>query len=399
MDAKKKSRIIFDSLKELETIEIQEEEKYILNLKIQREKIEEFRQELAKKTNLIKGLEEELNEWKGKKAEFDNCSAEINYLSEELKESEIENAKLRATISAQVDEYDTSIHELKQVVMKEREEKSREISYLRSEIRVKEEDTEILIQALEKAKNTMQMFEARCEAEVKSAKEKELSAIELLKSLKSSERALREEVNALRQENLSHKETIRILQERTNKQNSIQDDLENAVLSLSEEKRKNKEIRRCFAEATEKYEVLKRNIENEFNGLKEELDQAIEIISRQETSLQDLRLRKQEDDSKIMYFNKELEFKNQEIAKVQQNYSKVLQQQEANLETISELEFKVNCVTAENSQMKAELKKNFDKQEQERDERKKIARKKLDLLTQRNEEISRLNQAFSTFDN
>ena len=391
-------RIIFDSLKELEQIEMREEEKYISNLKLQREKIEEFRRELSKKTQHIKDLEAELLSWHSKKAEIDNFTSEMNYLTEELKESEIENAKLRATISSQVDEYDASIHELKKIVMKEREDKSREISHLKSEISEKDDDLETLMIALDKAKSTVHMLEIRYETEVKSVRDKENSTVEQIKAVKNSERALREEINSLRQENLAQKETLRLLNDKINKQSSLQEELEAVTLKLTEEGRKNKDIRRSYQEATEKYEILKRNIEKEFNELKDELNQAIEIISRQETSLQDLRARKQEDDARIVSLSKEIELKNQELYKIQKNSSKLTQRDEENADKISGMEFKIRNLLAENQQMKADLKKVFDKQEQEREERKKLAKKKLDLMTQRNEEITRLNQAFGTLD-
>ena len=396
--ANNKPRIIFDSLKELEQIEMREEEKYISNLKLQREKIEEFRRELSKKTQHIKDLEAELLSWHSKKAEIDNFTSEMNYLTEELKESEIENAKLRATISSQVDEYDASIHELKKIVMKEREDKSREISHLKSEISEKDDDLETLMIALDKAKSTVHMLEIRYETEVKSVRDKENSTVEQIKAVKNSERALREEINSLRQENLAQKETLRLLNDKINKQSSLQEELEAVTLKLTEEGRKNKDIRRSYQEATEKYEILKRNIEKEFNELKDELNQAIEIISRQETSLQDLRARKQEDDARIVSLSKEIELKNQELYKIQKNSSKLTQRDEENADKISGMEFKIRNLLAENQQMKADLKKVFDKQEQEREERKKLAKKKLDLMTQRNEEITRLNQAFGTLD-
>ena len=62
LEKTKKNRIKFNSLKELEITEIQEEEKYISNLKIQREKIEEFHKELSSKDIRIKELEEDLKE-------------------------------------------------------------------------------------------------------------------------------------------------------------------------------------------------------------------------------------------------------------------------------------------------------------------------------------------------
>ena len=256
---------------------------------------------------------------------------------------------MRSTISSQVNEYDQSIHELKQVVMKEREEKSKEVSYLKQELFSKEDDIEALMEALEKTKKNMQTLEKKYESELNIAKNKEDSLIEQLRSAKNNEKNLKEEMSS-------------------------------------------------FYKIAEKYESLKKQIDKEFGGIKEELDQAIQIISRQENYLQDLRLIKKEDDTKITNLLNEVENKQQEIKRIQTINLKLAKKEKEQTEKNVELEYKIKSLTLENSSIRAEFQNIYDRQEKERDERKKLAKRKIDLLTQRNEEITRLNQAFNTFD-
>ena len=153
-----------------------------------------------------------------------------------------------------------------------------------------------------------------------------------------------------------------------------------------------------FYKIAEKYESLKKQIDKEFGGIKEELDQAIQIISRQENYLQDLRLIKKEDDTKITNLLNEVENKQQEIKRIQTINLKLAKKEKEQTEKNVELEYKIKSLTLENSSIRAEFQNIYDRQEKERDERKKLAKRKIDLLTQRNEEITRLNQAFNTFD-
>jgi chromosome segregation ATPase len=394
----KKPKLVIDSLRTLEIIEIQEEEKYIFNLKFQRDKIEEFRQEMIKKNNRIKELEGELEIYTAKKTDIDKYISEISYLNKELKEREIENIKLRAALSSQVDEYENSIHELKQVVLKEREDQAREINFLKSELASTQDDLESAVSALEKANSTIQSLEKRVDSEILSSKEREKNSADHTKHLKNTEKLLKEELVSFRQENHSQKETIRLLTEKINKQIQLEQDLDTIKSLLSEEKRKNKELNKKYSESIEKNDIFKKNIEDEYNSLKEELDQAIEIITRQESSLQDLRERKQEDDLKIMTFDQEIQFRDQEMGKVEKLCTKLNSIIEDNKEHISDLNYKIQSLTSENNQIKSELQTIYAKQDKERDERKKLAKKKLDLLTQRNEEISKLNEVFSTID-
>ena len=86
----KQSQILsFTTLKELEAIEMQQEEKYISNLKLQREKISEFQEILADKEKKIKELETELKFSNAKKAENEKQASEIVGLAQNLKKLEM----------------------------------------------------------------------------------------------------------------------------------------------------------------------------------------------------------------------------------------------------------------------------------------------------------------------
>ena len=69
MEIETSKALVIDSLKMLEIYELQEEEKYLFSLKLQRDKIEEFRSELLNKSARITNLEAELANWQKKKLE------------------------------------------------------------------------------------------------------------------------------------------------------------------------------------------------------------------------------------------------------------------------------------------------------------------------------------------
>ncbi|OMJ69466.1 hypothetical protein SteCoe_32813 [Stentor coeruleus] len=392
------NRPIIDSLLELEKLEMLEQEKYISNLQFQREKIEEFAEELSKRNARISDLENELQHLKSHPFETEKYTIEITYLKQTLKSLELENTKLRSKFTSQADEYNLSINELKSIVLKEREEKDKQIFDLKSELLSKEDDLETLIDAFDKAKSTLSSLEKKYELEINSFKSKEKTSYEQAKTWKLLEKTLKEENNILKNENLALKDSLNVANDKISDNAEIEEENENLRLAVIDGKNKHKELTKKYIEACDKYELLKKNIDTEFNGLKEELDQAIEIISRQENNIQDLRGRKQQDDARISALIEELERKKMDIMKIQKNSIKNDRNEEDYKEKIKELEFKIRTITGENNLVKAELDKIKERQEKERNERKKITKKKLEMLTQRNEEISKISQAFSTLD-
>lgn len=392
------NRPIIDSLLELEKLEMQEQEKYISNLQFQREKIEEFVEELSKRNARISDLENEVQRLKSQPLETEKYTIEIAYLKQTLKTLELENTKLRSKLASQVDEYNLSINELKSIVLKEREEKDKQIFDLKSELLSKEDDLDTLVDAFDKAKSTLCSLEKKFDLEIASFKSKEKTAYEQGKTWKLLEKTLKEENVLLKNENAALKDSLNLINEKISENAEIEDENENLRLAVIDGKNKHKELTKKYMEACEKYEVLRKNIDKEFSGLKEELDQAIEIISRQENSIQDLRGRKQQDDARISALMEELERRKLEMMKIQKNSMKNDRNEEDYKEKIREFEFKIRTLTGENSLVKAELDKIKERQEKERNERKKVTKRKLEMLTQRNEEISKISQAFSTLD-
>ena len=173
MEIETSKALVIDSLKMLEIYELQEEEKYLFSLKLQRDKIEEFRSELLNKSARITNLEAELANWQKKKLELEKSTLEVVYLTKELKEKELEISKIKTSLNTQANEYEASILELNQVVLKERQEKALEIEKYKAELLSAEDDLEAVVEALENTKNSLLVFQKKYENEVLLNKELE----------------------------------------------------------------------------------------------------------------------------------------------------------------------------------------------------------------------------------
>mmetsp|Transcript_3503 Transcript_3503/g.3255 ORF Transcript_3503/g.3255 Transcript_3503/m.3255 type:complete len:215 (-) Transcript_3503:620-1264(-) len=172
----------FDSIRAIEMREMQEEERYIQGLKMQREKIEQFRREVLKKDQRILELEEEIRNSRGKRSEIGNLEKQIYDLSEQIKDRDRENDEIRESMRKQAEEYERSLREMQMVVMKERDDKNKEIKALREQFKEKNEETTFLLNEVEKYKKINKQAEDRLDEEISMAKERDKHANEQLRT-------------------------------------------------------------------------------------------------------------------------------------------------------------------------------------------------------------------------
>jgi chromosome segregation ATPase len=105
---------------------MQEEERYIQALRQQREKIESLRREMAKKDAALAQISEELQTKQKDRTETQRLSAALQQSQSLLAAKDSELRDLRGSVKRQVQEYETTIAELRQTLMKERNDRKNE---------------------------------------------------------------------------------------------------------------------------------------------------------------------------------------------------------------------------------------------------------------------------------
>jgi chromosome segregation ATPase len=378
--------------------ELKKEEARLDILKAEKEKYEDFLFELKRKSAYIAELEAKIKQMESEHLNFSQYNSEIEYLTQALESSEKENSKLRLAINSQIEEFESSMKDLKHVIQEERVRNKAEVEILQKELITKDDDLEELIEAYEGTKERLANIEKKYENEISNLSKKGKGLADQLKISKEVEFGLREENEGLRQECFKLKENLNACQEKIRKVDDYAEEMIGVKLALAEEKRKQKDVNKKYIEAAEKYESLKKSIDKEFDGLKEELDQAVEIIKRQENSLQDLRSAKQEGDKKVLAVMNELSIRDAEIVRLSKISKKIEEKNESLIEKNEELERRLAKTMNENSELREVLEQARVKQEKDRNDRKLFTKKKLDILLQRNEEMSKLSDACNSFE-
>ncbi|CAG9323762.1 unnamed protein product [Blepharisma stoltei] len=394
----------YDSVRTLEIREMQEEEKYIQGLRQQREKIEAFSRDLDKKVKKIRELEEEIKNLKGSKGEIQRMAGQINKLTEELRNKEEENEELKQAMRKQVEEYEYSLNELQSVVMKERDDRSKEIRNLKNQNKAKDEEISFLAYENEKAKKQLKLAEEKCEAEIIAGKEKDKQANEQIKAWKAFERMLKDQVAELGHEKGLLESKINELREKVEIADTKLHQKEDIEPALIKEKKKNEELRALLAEKEKELESLRENksqnqyqIEEEFNSLHNELSCAMDLIKRQENTIIELRMRKKEDDLAISSLTEDLTHKEEECERIQSRLNKYLKDSEEEASKTTEIQITIQRLKSENLDLKKQLQSFIEKEQQDKLERRQFAKMKIELLNQRDLEVGRLTEAIDAF--
>lgn len=390
-----------DSVRVLEMKELEEEEKYLQALKAQMEKFELFRQEIMKKDQKIEELQNLVKEMTQNASKLKSVEVQNSNLVSALEAKEKENFELRQKVRKQVEEYESSLKEVQMIVLKEREEKNNEIRALKRKVAEGGADS---------SKMKIAELEKNLINEQKALKDKERAYMENLKNWKNLEKVLKDQVAELSNEKTYAQDKLEELTEENsalfNKIEEITKQNEKLVKNvanidkISEVLKDYKKAKEELATAelkqkellsyTNKYKTENIELQTEIENLHEELTKAIEIVKRQEQTILDLRSKNQEFDLNIEDLQDEnIELKRQvQVLKISMN-EKCLAH-EALLEKCSNQEKKINA-------MDVYLKTFMEKENHEKLEREKKAKKKIELFTQRTAEVNKLAEVLESF--
>jgi len=391
-----------DPYRALELKEMEEEEKYIQMLRLQREKIESFKQQVQNKDLKIKQLQEELNHSSVQKQNTHRLAGENEKLQEELKAKELENEELRESMRKQVEEYEYSLYELNQVVLKEREDKNKEIKQLKTLLKQKDTQTHSDSEENSKLKQKVKTLQEKLDSEVKSSQDKDKQADEQLKVWKSFERMLKDQVSELAYEKSVLEQKLKESKEAFQEEHQRASDVYEIQNTLNLERRKNEELKKILSERDQEISNLRQDyskyqFEEELQAMQEELNRAFDLITRQEKTIKDLRLRKQEDDYQMDSLKEEAGSQKNEVERLLNQNSRLNKDIEEYYSNITSLEAELNLLRTEHNSLKKKLQSYNEKDQQERAERQYLAKMKLNLLNQRTSEISKLSDALECF--
>lgn len=325
---------LFPPAPSFDQIELAEEEKYLALLREQISKIEHFQTQLQKKDLKIKDLESQLQKF----TLTPIPSQELIYLASELKEKEENNQSLQYQLKRQMDDYEDSLIELEKKV----QETEKNLNHLNEEnFKLK-----AIIEEFEETK--MEEFEG-----------------------------LNEKVSELFEENRIITEKYLELKGKFEESNSPKKLGGDYKVKLAQKEQELALSKKSFSEYVNRTDI-------EIKSLQNELQRAINVVSRQENTIILLRQMKNEDDSKVSTQNSE--FENLKIG------CKTVYKE--NKENNSKDQ--ISSLNAENKKLKQkilEMKENANKMKQER---KQIVTLKMQMLSQRTIETSKLTKALNS---
>lgn len=390
-----------DSVRALELHEMREEEKYLQALKNQMEKFEIFKQEMRKKEQKIEELQIMLKEAQILNSKSKETESENQILKHQLECKEKENHELRQKIRKQVEEYESSLKEVQTIVYKEREERNADIKALKKKLKEKEENfSNIKVPELENKLAEL----------TKIMKEKEKQALNNMQTWKGLEKVLKDEVTELSNEKFRMERKISELTEENSelfmkvedmlkenekifekfqsleKISEIVKDYKKTKEELNTTESKQKELIAFAGKCKKENEELQQDLSN----LNEEMNKAIDIIKRQENSMLELREKNQENILMI----EELQDDNADLKRKLQSLKITLQEKHISYEKLLK---KSLAQEKKLGQLETTLKTCIDKENAEKLEREKKAKKKIELFTQRTAEVNKLAEVIQSF--
>ena len=310
-----------------------EEEKYLALLREQISKIEHFQTQLHKKDLKIKDLESQLQKFST--ASF---SHELNFLTSELKEKEENNQSLQYQLKRQMDDYEESLIQIGNKI----QETEKNLSDLNEEnFKLK-----AVIEGFEEKK--MEEFEGLSEKLNELFEENQVLTENYLKLKRSSE-------GSTSPNKAGGEYKVRLAQKEQE-------------LALS---------KRSHSEYVNRTEI-------EIKSLQNELQRAISVVSRQEKTILALRQMNSEGDSKSCTLSTEPE--NPKFGRKTPN------KENKELNSNDQL----SLITAENKKLKQKILEMKESATKVKQERKQIATLKMQMLSQRTIETSKLTKALNS---
>lgn len=392
-----------DSIREVELREMQEEERYIQALRQQREKIEALRREMAKKDAALAQLSEELQSKQKDRTETQRLAATLQQSQALLADKEAELRDLRASVKRQVQEYETSVAELRQALFKERNDRKNEVKLCDSQL----EELHVAAQeqrlAAEKAAKYQQIAEQELARVQNAEQDRERQRNDEQKSWKQLEKTLKDQVAELAEEKYRLEGQLKELLEHAEGQEERLDKLGDLdALYQSEQQRCEDlegEVQRLEQELSQLREYGKEGkskAEEDCRSMKEELQRAAELIQRQERTISEMRVRRQEDQNSLSLLKDDLKTQSLEAEKATSRWRTAQEELKRVKESLTDFEQTNQVLRRENEEVLKQLQALVEKEEQERLERKQWAKVKMDLLSQRDDEVSKLSEALET---
>jgi len=392
-----------DSVRESELREMQEEERYIQALRQQREKIEALRREMAKKDAALAQLSEELQVKQKDRTETQRLTAALQQSQTLLADKDAELRDLRASVKRQVQEYETSVAELRQALLKERNDRKNEVKLCDSQL----EELHVAAQeqrlAAEKSAKYQQIAEQELARVQSVEQDRERQRNDEQKSWKLLEKTLKDQVAELAEEKYRLEGQLKELLEHAEGQEERLDKLADLdALYQGEQQRCEElegEVQRLEQDLSQMREYGKEGkskAEEDCRSMKEELQRAAELIQRQERTISEMRVRRQEDQNSLSLLKDDFKTQSLEAEKATSRWRTAQEELKRVKESLTDFEQTNQALRRENEEVLKQLQALVEKEEQERLERRQWAKVKMDLLSQRDDEVSKLSEALET---
>ena len=364
----------------LESLEIEEEEKHLNILRLQRNKLESLQQDMKSREVRIKELEDMVADLQQGLQDSTTFRNDMQSMIDELREREEDNISLKNQLKKQVEEYEHSLYEIQNFQSHEIEEKSQEIKHLKQKLIEKEKSFDNLSQDNLKLRKDLKKVTEAIEIEKDS---KMYIVDEQAKSWKTIEKMLKDQIMELNHEKCLLTEKISELRDKPVKQSIKSQD---AKLRLQQKDQEIKLIKKTQEDHQKRTEL-------EINSIKSELNRALSIITRQESTIAELRRIKSEDDSLICNLQTRLNLREYDVNRtisIVDNLSK-----DSADYSEADSNDQVSRLKQENDSLKSRIVELRQKEEKIKQERKTVARIKMEMLSQRNAEVIKLSDALS----
>ena len=140
----------------------------------------------------------------------------------------------------------------------------------------------------------------------------------------------------------------------------------------------------------------KSRAEQDCSAMKEELQRAAELIQRQERTISEMRVRRQEDQTSLSLLKDDLKSHSAETGQATGRWRAAQEELQRVKDALTDFEQTNQSLRRENAELLKQLQTLVEREEQERLERKQWAKVKMDLLSQREDEVSKLTEALET---
>eukprot|EP00742_Colponemidia_sp_Colp-10_P009830 GILJ01010755.1.p1 GENE.GILJ01010755.1~~GILJ01010755.1.p1 ORF type:complete len:494 (+),score=108.62 GILJ01010755.1:97-1578(+) len=389
-----------DAFRAVELRELQEEEASIQRLRSQREKIEGIKLENERKDKKIAELQAEIEVLQAGRLEAQRLQTILKQAEESNVTKSMEIDNLRRHLTQRVEEYERAFHEMRQQASAGDDDRNRELARCRAAVADLEAKVGALRGELSSCQTAKKALQDTLTAERDAHLVKDRDMAEQITAALALERKLKEQVADLSFEKGQLHEKVVQLQNQVDSQNQDLTDKQNLVQLLNQERQTAKNLAeqngRLQAEL-DQYKNMSASqnfkLDEEVRVLRNELDNSLQLIGRQENTIAEFRLRRHEDERRLVKMKEDLTRLQHELESTQ-TYLKSMTEAHTQAATkASDMERHVQVLRGENSELRREIQSAMDREEIERRERQEWAKARLDLFNQRASEVARLQEA------